>query len=364
MILGVIKDFLQKYIWYPFTQFTWKDALDILILAVLLYGIYLFFRGRRAGKFAVGLAIIFILYALSGVLELRALHRIISGIAPFSVILLAIIFQPELRVVLEKLGNSPFGVFSGSDSERNNLSNTVNEVVDAACRIALTEKDGALMVIERSTKLGDYLDKGTRLNAEVTSNLLCNIFVDRSPLHDGAVIISNNTVSVAGSKLPLSVNEDVVKGMGTRHRAAVGITEVSDCVVVVVSEERHIISIANNGEIKRDYYSSPLDLKNESSMKNIQNHLRNDLFLILAGKSFDEMHSKTEKPRKSKKRGDADRFRKFTDAEDERMGDEFDEVSNGLDEIFETKNGASDPLPVPESETDPSFADPDESSDT
>ncbi len=333
-ILGAIQKFFEQYIWHPFTQFTWNDALDIVILAGLLYCIYLFFRGRRAGKFAIGIAIIFILYGVSAVLELRAVHRILAAVAPFSVVLLAIIFQPELRAALEKLGDSPFGFFSVSNPERTNLANTVNEVVDAACRIALTEKDGALIVIERTTKLGDYLDKGTRLNAQVTSNLLCNIFVDRSPLHDGAVIISNNCITVAGSKLPLSVNEDVVRGMGTRHRAAVGITEVSDCVVIVVSEERHIISIANNGEIKRDYYSSPLDLRNESSMKNIQNLLRNDLFLLLAGKSFDEL-SEGERTGRGKRPAKPRRTRRFPGQPDDEAFDDGFDSDNGLDEVFE-----------------------------
>ncbi len=308
---GIIGDFLKKYILNPFANFSWKDGLDILFLAVMLYGIYLFFRGRRAGKLAAGLAVIFLLYAFSGILGLRAVHQIISGIVPFSVILLAIIFQPELRAALEKLGNTPFGLFSTSNPEQAMLANTVNEVVEAACHIAMTQKDGALIVIERSTKLGDYyLEKGLRLDAQVSSDLLCNIFVDRSPMHDGAVIIANNRVVVAGSKLPLSVNEEVVAGMGTRHRSAVGITEVSDCVVVVVSEERHLISIANNGQIKRDYYRSPEDLKNEASMKTIQNNLRNDLFLILAGVNFDEYLDKEERRRQAKNITQSRRFRK------------------------------------------------------
>ena len=161
----------------------------------------------------------------------------------------------------------------------------------------MAEKDGALIVHERTTPLGDYADKGHLLDANVTANLLRNIFVDRSPLHDGAVIIRSNRIAAAGSKLPLPVNEDVVRGMGTRHRAAVGITEVSDCVVVVVSEEKHVISIANNGFIKRDYNRSAADFQNEATYKSIQNALRNDLFRLLAGTAYDEEERLDERRR-------------------------------------------------------------------
>lgn len=296
-IIEALEKIWDRYIIYPLSQFSPWDALDILLLAGLLYGVYLFFKGRRAGKLSLGLVLLFILYAVSDILELRALHSIMEGVAPYTILLLAIIFQPELRDALEKLGSSPFGFLSREGRDRAELSRTVNEVVDAACRIAASAKDGALIVIERSTKLGEYTDKGQTLDAQVSADLLCNIFVDRSPLHDGAVVIRNNRIATAECKLPLSVNEEVVRGMGTRHRAAVGITEVSDCVAVVVSEERHVISIANNGYIKRDYHRNAEELRSESAMKNIQNSLRNDLFRLLAGVDVDEENAK--KKRKS-----------------------------------------------------------------
>lgn len=301
-IIEALGNFWDKYIVHPLSHFSPWDALDILLLAVLLYGVYLFFKGRRAGKLSVGLVLLFLLYAVSDALELRAMHSIMEGVAPYTIILLAVIFQTEIRDALEKLGSSPFGLLARENRDRAELSRTVNEVVDAACRIAMSGRDGALIVIERSTKLGDYADKGQQLDAQVSSNLLCNIFVDRSPLHDGAVIIRDNRIATAASKLPLSVNEEVVRGMGTRHRAAVGITEVSDCVAVVVSEERHTISIANNGYIKRDYHRSPDELRSENAMKNIQNSLRNDLFRLLAGVDFDE-EEKRKKKRKSSSSG-------------------------------------------------------------
>ncbi len=285
----------EQYIWYPISQFNFWDALDILLLTVVLYGLYLFLKGRRAGKLAAGFALILVFYVISDIAGLRAIHQLLAGVAPFAIILLAIIFQPELRDALEKLGSTPFGFLTGRSENRADLAHTVSEVVEAACQIAMAEKDGALIVIERSTPLGDYAAKGQLLNANVSGNLLRNIFVDRSPLHDGAVIIRNNRIAAAGSKLPLTVNEEVVRGMGTRHRAAVGITEVSDCVVVVVSEEKHIISIANNGFIKRDYNRSAADFQNEVTLKAVQNNLRNDLFHLLAGAAFDEEISASER---------------------------------------------------------------------
>ncbi len=287
----------EKYIWDPIKNFDFWDAIDILLLATLLYLVYLFIRGRRAGKLALGLALILAFYAISSLAGLRAIHQLLAGVAPYTIILVAVIFQPELRDALEKLGSSPKGLFFDERRGRADMANTINEVVEAACQIAMADRDGALIVIERSTPLGDYTSKGYPLDAVVSGNLLRNIFVDRSPMHDGAVIIRHNRIAVAGSKLPLSVNEEVVKGMGTRHRAAVGITEVSDCVVVVVSEERHLISIANNGFIKRDYNKNMQEFHTEAGMKAVQNALRKDLSRLLAGSAFDEDGENGEKRR-------------------------------------------------------------------
>lgn len=279
----------EQYIWGPIANynFLW-DTLDILCLTAVLYGVFLFLKGRRAVKLAWGLALIAVAYAVSDIAGLRAIHQLLAGIAPFTIILLAIIFQSEIREALERLGSQPFGLLSGGRDNRADLAHTVSEAVAAACQIALSDKEGALIVIERSTPLGDFADKGHHLDATVTEDLLRNIFVDRSPLHDGAVIIRNNRITAAGCKLPLSSNEDVLKNLGTRHRASVGITEVSDCVVLVVSEETHMISVANNGLLKRDYFHDVSELQNETTLKAVQSKLRNDLFLILAGTSYEE----------------------------------------------------------------------------
>lgn len=280
--------FWEQYIWLPVSQLHWTDAVDIVVLTLLFYWVYSFVKVRRAGKLAVGLLIVLALYVISDIFALNAVHRILSGLASFGIIVIVVIFQPELRDALEKLGSTSFGLKSTTARERADMAHTVSEVVDAACQIAMAERDGGLIVIERSTQLGDYAAKGQKLDAAVSSGLLRNIFVDRSPLHDGAVVIRNNRIAAAGCKLPLTDNEEVARGLGTRHRAAIGMTEVSDCVVVVISEEKHIISVANSGLLKRDYNHSPRELRDEETLKEIQNDLRQDLFRLLSGASYEE----------------------------------------------------------------------------
>ena len=176
-----IQQWWELYIQEPIKGFNpFWDTLDILILTVILYAVYLFMKGRRAWKLTAGIALVLVVYAVSGLgfVELDATHAILSGIAPYGIILLAVVFQPEIRDVLERLGSRPFGLFASKKGTSADLAHTVSEVVDAACQIAMSEKDGALIVIERSTPLGDYADKGHLLDAAVTSNLLRNIFVE------------------------------------------------------------------------------------------------------------------------------------------------------------------------------------------
>ena len=272
----------KNYIWRPIEDFSFWDALDILLLTLLLYGLFLFFKERRAGKLAIGLAFLVVVYGISDLAGLRAIHQLMDWIAPFFIILLAVVFQPEIRDGLERLGDKPFG-FLIHNRDQADTAKVISEVVDAACMIAQTNKDGALIVIERSTPLGDFVDRGHKMDAAVSSELLRNIFVDGTPLHDGAVIIRNNRIAAACCELPLTSNEEVVRGVGSRHRAAVGITEVSDCVVVVVSEQRHVISIANNGYLKRNYNQKADELLNETTAKSIQKALRKDLARLLRG---------------------------------------------------------------------------------
>jgi len=294
----------ERYIAGPISSFRMPaDLLDILLLTALFYFAYSFVKGRRAGKLAIGVVMVIVIYILTDIMNIHIFHQIISAVISVGVIIIVIIFQPELRDVLERIGSTPFGFRAMGDKEQSEVTNTINAVVDAAIAIAQEDSDGALIVIERTTKLGEYVDKGQKLNADISVALLRNIFINRSPLHDGAVIISENRIAAAGCKLPLTNNEEDMKGLGTRHRAAVGITEYcNDCVVVVVSEERHRISVANAGVIKMDYNKNVSDLKAEESVKVIRNNLRQDLFHMLTNVSLEEVSRlemrKAEKERK------------------------------------------------------------------
>lgn len=291
----------KQYIIGPLRHFSLPgDLLDILLLTALFYWVYSFIKNRRAGKLAIGVLLVLLAYGVSDVLNMNAFHKIIAAIMSVGIVIIVIIFQPELRDVLEKIGSTPFGFRVMGEKEQAEVTNTINAVVDAAIQIAQQDSDGALIVIEKTTKLGEYVDKGHYLDAEVSESLLQNIFINRSPLHDGAVIISGNRIAAAGCKLPLSHNEEDMKGLGTRHRAALGITEfANDCVVVVVSEERHRISVANGGVIKLDYNKNVADLKAPESVKVIRNNLRQDLFHLLTNISADEASRIAE--RKSRK---------------------------------------------------------------
>ncbi|MBQ7317082.1 MAG: diadenylate cyclase CdaA [Clostridia bacterium] len=302
----VLQGLWERYIMDPISQFSFPaDFLDILMLTALFYGAYSFVKGRRAAKLAIGAVIVVLTYVLCDLLHMEVFHQIISAVLSVGIIIVVIIFQPELRDLLERIGSTPFGFRVMGEKEQSEVTNTINAVVDAAIAIAQEDSDGALIVIERTTKLGEYIGKGHPLDASVTVPLLRNIFINRSPLHDGAVIISNNRIAAAGCKLPLTTNEEDLQGLGTRHRAAVGITEYcNDCVVVVVSEERHRISVANCGVIKLDYNKNVSDLRAEESVKVIRNNLRQDLFHMLTDVSLEEIN-RMEKRKASKERKQA-----------------------------------------------------------
>ena len=250
-ILESVGAFFHANIWTPVSSMTWKDGLDILLLAVLFYFLYSFVSVRRAGKLLFGLATVVVLYVVTGWLDLRAAHWLLSAVASFGVIVLVVIFQPEIRDALDKLGSTVFDLRSGGRSGHAALTNTINEVVEAACQIAQQEKDGALIILEGSTRLGEFEKSGIALDARVSSSLLTNIFVDRSPLHDGAVIIRQGRILGAGCMLPLSKNVNLSRDLGMRHRAGIGMSENSDAVVVIVSEETGTISVAIGGLLKR-----------------------------------------------------------------------------------------------------------------
>ena len=286
----MIQSYWNENIWIPLTSVdvTVIDVIDAVLMALLLCGVYYVARGRRIGKMLIGLLAVFALYGVSVLFEFRALHLVLSKIVSLGVVICAVIFNEEIRDALEKLGNllSDLRFVSKEEAE---LTHTTDAIVSAVIDIAGRDRDGALIVIERKTGLGEHIEKGAEVDSVVSSKLLSNIFIDKSPLHDGAVIIRKNRIAAACCKLPLSNNESVVANYGTRHRAAVGISEASDCVVVVVSEEKHIISVMCNGLIKRDYnlgvVDSKIDVTDPEVAKRVRQALWDDLYKLIVGKT-------------------------------------------------------------------------------
>ncbi|MBQ4298188.1 MAG: diadenylate cyclase CdaA [Clostridia bacterium] len=240
----------------------WTDVLDILLLTALLYLCYRFLRDRRAGKLASGVLFVLLLLLLCEVLALNTMRFLLQNVVQVGIIALLVLFQPELREALEKVGTQPLrGIKSLSESKDLAAFNgAVNEICTAATELSRS-RTGALIVIERNTKLGDIIRTGVPVDANVNSYLIRNIFYEGAPLHDGAIIIRDFRVCAANCYLPLSQNPDITKEVGTRHRAAIGISEASDAVVVCVSEETGIISVVIGGEMTRRYNFRTLNEK-------------------------------------------------------------------------------------------------------
>lgn len=250
-----IKHFFQEYVINTAKSIEWKDAIDIILLSAIFFFLYRFIRDRRAGKLLMGLAFVFVLTILAEAVEFRATRFIFSDFRQLGVIAILIIFQPELRSALEKVGGTPLSGLKNITSESRDLA-TINAEIDAISTAASDlsrEKVGALIVIERSTKLGEYIKSGVLVDAVISPHILRNLFFNKAPLHDGAVIIRNSRICAAGCFLPLSTKEDIDKDLGTRHRAAIGMSEASDAVVIIVSEETGTISLSVDGNLKRNY---------------------------------------------------------------------------------------------------------------
>ncbi len=248
-------DFIQNSL-FPFLRtIRITDVIDILIVAIVIYYIIKHFRKTRAAQLIKGIAIIFVVTYLAEWLHLNVISYVLGNVIQIGFIALVIIFQPELRRALEHVGRSKFGTWF--NEEKSDHQDLVAEVTRAAESMSKTNT-GALIVFEKDVSLDDLLTGGTPINADVTSELLENIFVHNTPLHDGAVIIRNRKIYKAACVLPLSANRDLSKECGTRHRAALGISEQSDCVSLVVSEETGKISVMNKGNMIRNLSISSL----------------------------------------------------------------------------------------------------------
>lgn len=223
---------------------------DIALVAVLAFYIYRLIRHTRALQIFKGIAILLVLLAVSEILNLTILKFIMHNFLTYGMILIIIVFQPELRSALEKLGRKNISHFFDFDDKIRDKQ-VIAEIVKAV-EIMSLKKIGALIVIEQSTKINDIMREGVDVSAKVSAELIQTIFHPRTPLHDGAIIIENNQIKAAKCVLPLASENIVPKNVGTRHRAAIGVSEVSDALVIVVSEETGIISFVEDGKMKRD----------------------------------------------------------------------------------------------------------------
>ncbi len=230
-----------------------KDIIDIFVVAIIFFCVIRFLHERRATKIVVGIALILVLMLIGNIFEMSLLNFLLSNVSQVGFIAIIVVFQPELRSALEKMGKGA-GKF-GNRLKGVNESAVGDFVVDiarTACELSAS-KTGALMVIERDTNLENMIKDGTVIDAKVSPRLLGNIFYNKAPLHDGAVIIRDFRVHMAGCVLPLSEENEALRNLGTRHRAGVGMSEKSDAVVIIVSEETGIISIAVDGNLKRGF---------------------------------------------------------------------------------------------------------------
>lgn len=253
----------------------WEQALlDIALVSLIVYRVLLLIRGTRAVQMLTGFGIILIVYYLSDRAQLHTVHTILFKFFNNLILILVIVFQEEIRKALTQVGRNPF--FSAS--------NTIEEiaVLEELCQAATQlaqQRIGALIVLERETGLKNYIEAGTILDARVSSDLIVSIFLPESPIHDGAMIIRSQRISSAGCLLPISRDPAVHKEFGTRHRAALGLTQETDAVVIVVSEERGEISVVHHGTVLRDLDTS---------------RLREELLLLLGLKSADRRRRQRE----------------------------------------------------------------------
>ena len=229
-----------------------NDVVDILIVTYIFYKVFMFIKDTRAEQVLKGIVLLFVATQISKIFKLHTLYWLLIKALDLGFIAALIIFQPELRAGLEHIGRTKFNFF-----QKNNVSvseekfnRTVEEIVEALYSLS-RQKIGALIILERNTKIGDIINTGTSIDGEVSRQLLINIFIPNTPLHDGAVVIRESQIKAAACFLPLTQSKDLSKELGTRHRAAIGVSEVSDCISLIVSEETGDVSIAKSGKIYR-----------------------------------------------------------------------------------------------------------------
>lgn len=226
-------------------QIRWQDIVDIIVMSIIVYRLLLMIKGTKAAHMLIGLGVLLVASFLSRYFELYTVDWLIQSFWSQIVIALIILFQPEIRRALAQMGETQFIHALTSAEELKSL----DEIVKAAIALS-NRKIGALIAIERDTSLKDFVEIGTPLDGKVSKELLLSIFHPTSPIHDGAVVIKGNRIVAAGCFLPITMNTDISKALGTRHRSGIGLSEETDAVVIIVSEETGVVSMAMNGKLE------------------------------------------------------------------------------------------------------------------
>lgn len=242
------------------SNFSLVDAIDILVLTLVLFFLMRFVKGRKGGVLLIGIFILLFLTAIAHFFGLSATYYTFSLIFDVGIIAIIIIFQPEIRDALERVGTGSInGIMSLGDQKKKQQQyySVINHVTTAINDLS-SSKTGALIVISRTTKLDDIIQSGVKMNSEISSFLLRNLFFNKAPLHDGAVVIDDGKIAAAGCLLPNTRRNDIDSDLGTRHRAAIGMSETSDAIIIVVSEETGTISVAHDCTLTRNYTSDSL----------------------------------------------------------------------------------------------------------
>jgi len=263
------------------------DIVDIVIVAFLIYKLAGFIRKTNLMPVAKGLVVLVVVLWLSEVLHLAMINWLLRNVVELGLIALVIIFHPELRRVLEKMGSSRITGLFGGEYKALNVESAITQTVLACTDLSRT-RTGALIVFERDNQLGEPISTGTLLNADVTAELMKNIFFVKAPLHDGAVIIKNGRIAAAGCMLPMSSNMNLSRDLGMRHRAGIGMSERSDAVAVIVSEETGAISVAVDGMLKRHLSAETVEtLLRKELVPDAERAGRRNLLDVFRGKKND-----------------------------------------------------------------------------
>lgn len=242
--------YMTELVQSPFKLLTL--ILDLAIVTYILYKFIVYAKKSRMWQLLKGILFILIITAISEALQLKILNFILTAFMPYGVIALIVIFAPELRRMLEQLGTNKITRYFGIDKDlETKTKEDVYKIVIAATELAKT-KTGGLIVVERDIKINDIIDSGVKMDSEVSPQLIVNLFTPNTPLHDGAVIVSNNKIAAAACILPLADDKDIAKEIGTRHRAGIGISKESDAIAIIVSEETGKISVAIDGNLIAD----------------------------------------------------------------------------------------------------------------